>query len=88
MVANLVGVRLNKRFIDLQAGEQYRSEYAAINPRRKVPFYVDQDVRINESRAICAYLANKFLPPNNTLYPHDPIRRAQVDELLFLDSID
>lgn len=85
MVASLVGVELKKNYVNLFEGEHLKEEFSKINPWHKVPFIVDGDVKIGESRAIMAYLVNKYGPADNSLYPSDPTRRAKIDELLFLD---
>lgn len=46
--------------LDLDAGEQKRPEYLAINPNGTVPTLVDGDLTLFESAAICAYLADRF----------------------------
>lgn len=48
--------------LDVFAGEQRQPEYLAINPLGKVPFLVDGDVRIAESGAILAHLADRYAP--------------------------
>lgn len=85
MVAGMVGVKLNKQRVNLAKGEHLKPEYLSVNPLGKVPYIVDGDVKMGESRAIAAYLVNKYLSPDNTLYPQDPIKRAKIDELLYLD---
>jgi glutathione S-transferase len=55
--------------VDLDAGEQKRPEYLALNPNGTVPTLVDGDVTLYESAAICQYLADKhpeFAPPMGT----------------------
>uniref|UniRef100_A0A6G1SG98 Glutathione S-transferase 1, isoform C n=1 Tax=Aceria tosichella TaxID=561515 RepID=A0A6G1SG98_9ACAR len=85
MVASLVGVSLNKHYINLFTKEHLKDDYVKINPLHKVPFIVDGDVKMGESRAILMYLVNKYKPNDEHLYPKDPAKRAQVDELLFYD---
>lgn len=70
----------------METGEHLSGEYAKINPAKKVPFMIDGDVKIGESRAIAAYLCNKYMPDDNTLYPRDPHKRAKVDELLWFEG--
>ena len=45
--------------VDLSAGEHRKPEYLAINPYGAVPALVDGEVKLFESAAICAYLADK-----------------------------
>lgn len=86
MVAKAVGVSLNKKPLNLFTKEHLNEDYLKLNPLHKVPFIVDGDLKLGESRAISAYLVNKYSPGDSPLYPKDPIQRALVDELLNLDA--
>lgn len=46
--------------LDLQAGDQLKPEFLAINPMGKVPAIVDGDVTCWESGAILLYLADQY----------------------------
>jgi GST-like protein len=55
--------------INIDAGEQYSSEFQAVSPNNKVPAIVDRDngFALMESGAILLYLADKtgrFVPPS------------------------
>jgi glutathione S-transferase len=50
------------------------SPYLAIHPHAAVPVLVDRDVRIIESGAICAYLADKHLEKALAPQPNTPSR--------------
>lgn len=86
LVANLAGVSLKKHPINLFKKEQLNEDYVKLNPLHKVPFIVDGDLKLNESRAIAAYFVNRYMPDDDTLYPKDPIARAKIDELLYIDG--
>lgn len=86
MVAKMIGVTLNKHSINLFTKEHLKDDYLKLNPLHNVPFIVDGDLKIGESRAITAYLVNKYAPANSTIYPSDPVQRALVDEILYLDA--
>lgn len=40
-------------------GDTIKPEFLAINPYGKIPAFVDGDIRLFESSAICTYLADK-----------------------------
>lgn len=48
------------RTVNLFEGEQFSSEYSAVNPNSKIPALVDGDLRIMESCAILTYLGEKY----------------------------
>jgi len=83
MTAKAVDQELNLKHIDLLKGEQMKPEFLAVNPQHCVPTLVDGDLTLWESRAVCAYLANKY--GKDELYPKDPKTRAMVDRLLYFD---
>ena len=61
--------------VDTRKGEQFKSEFVAINPNSKVPVIDDDGVIVFDSNAILLYLAEKtgkFLPPST------PTNRAQM----------
>lgn len=84
MVAKAAGVELNKRPVNLFTQEHLKEDFIKVNPLHKVPFIVDGDLKLGESRAIAAYLVNRYAP-GSSLYPADAVQRARVDELLNLD---
>jgi glutathione S-transferase len=55
-----LGVPYEKHKMDLQAGEQKKAEYLAVNPNGKVPALVDGDAKIFESLAIFLWLGEKY----------------------------
>lgn len=76
------------RNIDLFAGEQYRPEYLAINPKGVVPALIHDGAVVTESTLICEYLDDTF--PEPRLIPASPRERTLmrkwsklVDEALF-----
>lgn len=87
MVVGMIGSKVERHYLDLLANDQYSKEYLELNPLHRVPFLVDGDLKLGESRTIMRYLADRDLPPNNTLYPRADLRqRAKIDEILDLDS--
>jgi GST-like protein len=69
--------------IKIGEGDQFGSDFVAINPNSKIPALVDQStspaINIFESGHILVYLADKF----NQLIPDDPMLRVQVMNWLF-----
>ncbi len=58
-----------------------------INFRQTVPTLKDGDLVIVESRAILAYLANKYgKDGDDSLYPNEVSVRARVDDMLHFDG--
>lgn len=73
------------KLVDLSAGEQNDPEFLKLNPLHQVPVLVDGDFVLTESRAIMAYLVNKY-KPDSELYPSEPRSRALVDQRLYYDA--
>lgn len=88
MTLEELGLEYNKNVLDLMAGEHKTKEYAKINPMQKVPGLKDDDFCIGESRAIAAYLVNKFgdQQGKQSLYPSDPQKRGAVDQQLYISE--
>lgn len=59
-------------------------EFLKMNPEHNIPTVVDGDLNMNESRAVAAYLVNKYAD-NDKLYPKDATLRYKVDKLLYFD---
>ena len=84
MTAECLGVEYNFKLLDLMAGDHMKPEFLAINPMHNIPTMVDGDFVMNESRAIAAYLVNKY-GKDDQLYPKDADVRARVDQKLYFD---
>ncbi|CAG2103003.1 unnamed protein product [Medioppia subpectinata] len=84
MTAKQLGIDVNVINIDLKQGQQFKPDFIKLNPTHKVPFIVDGDLVLWESRAIIQYLCNRYAPDSH-LYPRDPTERAIVDRWLFTD---
>ena len=84
MLLELAGLPYEPIRVSLEAGEQRRPEYLAVNPAGKVPTLVTPEGEaLAESTAICLWLAERhdldLAPP-----PGDPDRGTFLRWLLFL----
>ena len=70
--------------LNLQAGDQKKPEFIAINPAGRIPVLVDHDgpggkpLMLEQSGAIALYLAER----SAALMPADPVRRAKAIQWL------
>jgi len=55
-----LGIPCEKVRLDLQAGDQRKPEYLALNPNGKVPLIVDDGVPVFESMAILIHLGERY----------------------------
>lgn len=77
------GAEYDAYLINIGQGEQFGSDFVAINPNSKIPALLDRGTpvptRVFESGAILVYLAEKF----NALFPIDASQRAECLSWLF-----
>jgi glutathione S-transferase len=66
----------NGHYVDILAGEQFRPDYLAINPKAVVPTLVHDGNVITESTVICEYVDEVFA--ERPIYPCSPAARARV----------
>ncbi|XP_076165361.1 glutathione S-transferase 1-1-like [Ptiloglossa arizonensis] len=84
LAAEAIGFPLNLKEINLLEGENLTPEYEQINPQKTVPFLLDGDYKLSESRAIMSYLADQY-GKNDRLYPKTPTGLALVNQRLHFD---
>lgn len=88
MVIKELGIedKVNFKLVDLMQGEHLKPEFTSINPQHVVPTIVDNEngLKLWESRAVAAYLINKFKP--GSLLPTDIKDRATVERHLYFDA--
>jgi len=84
MTCEVLGVEYEKKELNIMTGENMTPEFLKINPHHNIPAIKDGDFCLNESRAIAAYIANKY-KKDGTIYPQDPETRGVVDQRLYFD---
>lgn len=79
IVLEEVGTPYEPVLVTLAKGEHLKPEYAAINPRQRVPaLQLDDGQVLTEAHAIMCYLADTH--PEAHLLPTDPLGRARAHE--------
>lgn len=77
------GAEYDAYLIDIMEGDQFGSDFVAINPNSKIPALLDtatpEPTRVFESGSILLYLAEKF----NAFIPKDPARKVECMNWLF-----
>ncbi len=80
------GLPFKEHFVDVWKGDQYKPEFAKINPNNKIPAIVDHDgpggkpYTVIESGAILLYLAEK----TGKFLPKDPAKKYDVLQWLMI----
>ncbi len=57
---NLKGIAREDRFLHLEKGDQFATEYRTINPQMVVPTLFDGEVKLFQSLAILEYLEERY----------------------------
>jgi GST-like protein len=77
------GAEYDAYLVNIGEGDQFGSDFVAINPNSKIPAMMDRSgdtpVRLFESASIMLYLADKF----GALLPTEPAARAETMNWLF-----
>lgn len=76
-----LGVEFESVIVDGRRGENRTPEFLKLNPAGKLPVLVDGELVLNESVAICLYLAAKH--PQGGLLPTDLATRTELDRWLW-----
>lgn len=66
--------------VDLSAGDNFKPEFLALNPRGQIPLLEDGDLRVWDSMAILVYLARRY--GDESWLPTSPERMAEVMQWL------
>ena len=75
------GIAYELKTVSFSAGDLAKPEYAAINPRSKVPAITDGDFSLYESAAILEYLEEQY-STGNVLFPGSVRQRATIRRLV------
>ena len=84
---NLKGLKYEAVYVDLDGGQQNKSDYKAVNPQMVIPSLVEDDGNVlYQSLAIMEYLDEVY--PEPPLLPADPKGRARVRALSLITVAD
>ena len=81
-VAEELGLTYELNPIGPRTGETQTKEYSKLNPKRKVPFCEDGDLKLSESFAICRYLISAYGTHSTLMKPQSSEDSAKEDEWL------
>src|SRR4030095_14225264 len=70
------------KMLSFSAGDLKKPEFAALNPRQRVPVLVDDDLVLYASTAIFRYLEDRYPSQGRPLFPADVRERAIVNRLI------
>jgi len=73
------------RHVNLQAEEQLRPEFLALNPNHKIPVLEDDDLVVWESGAILLHLGERH-DPEGRILPKDPRQRSAAIQYAFFQT--
>ena len=80
-----LGLPYQVRRVDLQAEEQLRPEFLALNPNHKIPVLEDGDLVVWESGAILLHLGERH-DPEGRILPKDPRQRLAAIQYAFFQT--
>ncbi|CAG7832943.1 unnamed protein product [Allacma fusca] len=85
LTAKYLGVHMNLKLVNLQAGDHMKPEFLRMNPLHTIPTLDDDGFYLYESRAVIQYLANEY-GTDEKLYPKNSKARFLVDQKLMFDQ--
>uniref|UniRef100_A0A182PZ41 glutathione transferase n=1 Tax=Anopheles epiroticus TaxID=199890 RepID=A0A182PZ41_9DIPT len=87
LTAKALGLELDRKIVNLLAGENLTPEFLKLNPKRTIPVLDDNGTTIGDSHAIMIYLVQKYgKGEDDTLYPTDIVQQARINEALHFES--
>ena len=81
LLANFLGVALEKHNVDFVHKEHKTAPYTALNPFGEIPIFEDGDLRLRDAQAIMIYIAGKY-DPARTWWPADARSQGLVSQWL------
>nr|WDQ36043.1 glutathione S-transferase epsilon-3 [Grapholitha molesta] len=86
MVAGILGVQLEERFLNPVMRDQDTPELIEKNPMKSVPLLDEGDYWLADSHAIIVYLFEKYAKPEHQhLYPSDIRKRATINQRMYFE---
>lgn len=83
LLCNAIGIKPDRKQVELHQGEQSTSQFLKLNPNGKVPVLVDGDFILSESNAILQYLSHWYQSP---FWPSEIKAQSDVLKWLFWQS--
>jgi glutathione S-transferase len=80
LMLSLLGLPIERVFVDLAKGEHKRPEFLALNRFGQIPVIDDNGTLVSDSNAILVYLAKRYGTPD--WLPEDPVGAAAVQRWL------
>ncbi len=80
-----LGLRYEVRRVNLEAEEQLRAEFLALNPNHKIPVLEDDDLVVWESGAILLHLGERH-DPEGRILPKDARQRLAAIQYAFFQT--
>ncbi|KAF9621753.1 hypothetical protein IFM89_027607 [Coptis chinensis] len=69
--------------VNMAKGQHKSPDYLKIQPFGQVPAFEDEHITLFESRAICRYVAEKYVEQGNKgLFGNNPLTKASIDQWL------
>uniref|UniRef100_A0A8D8IBG7 glutathione transferase n=1 Tax=Culex pipiens TaxID=7175 RepID=A0A8D8IBG7_CULPI len=81
-----LGLHVDRKIVDLLAGEHLKPEFVKLNPQHAVPVLDDNGTIITDSHAIMIYLVTMYGTNGSDLYPMEVVSQAKVHAGLHFNS--
>ncbi|XP_053677666.1 glutathione S-transferase 1-like [Anopheles nili] len=85
LTAKALGLELERRNVNVMAGDHLSPEFLKMNPHHTIPVLDDNGTIVSDSHAIMIYLVKKYAA-DDKLYPEDIAKQARVNAALHFES--